>query len=445
MAKGINIHNSNIIPPDAPLTGRLLSEYSAVYDMVMNNGYSAAKIEEGDKVEISYGTSTFHDMVMSSDLVRFIPKVVTNILVSSIAPRMVIAKYLFKHMAVDNNVQVNVGAIGPLQAQEIPEGGPWTMQTPHFDGGDMIRPAHYRRFGLMLGLSEDAMKIGSLEIVKLFLLEAGKALALKKEEIAMDAIETSGITLFDNTGGTSYFGATEGRNISGAYNGTWTLNDIIKADTYMNMANLNPKIMLIHPLQWLVLATSPDTREVMVQGGKITSAPSPLGEGSTGFPNPYGVFGLDTESGTGTSEPDNVFGKIGYNPFVPTLNPLNATWFYRNNLLPDTKTIMVSPFVKQNASASIVGSLPTTNVYMIDPEACGVLMQLDSPSMKEHNDFITDAHLIKVGERYGVEIIKQGRGIGIAKGVVVDRCYTFENVNSITITETHPKGPYSTE
>lgn len=426
------------VPVDAPLGKNDASKYQMVEDLFTNHGYICVDDENG----VKYGKLSFHDMITSGDLKRFVPKVVTYMLRGGIEPRMVIAKSLFKNVQVDDQIQVDIGYFGPLEAYEQPEGRDWKESQISFGNGDMIQPIIYRRIGVQFRITDSAKRLGGYDVIRLMISEAGKALVRYKEKRCMDAIEVAGITLYDNTSADEgVLGRTTGRNQTTAYNGTMSLNDLMSSYAFMQMRNFNPNIMLMNPMGWMAFATSPDTREIVTNGNVVTSSPLPDGSGSMAPENPFMPFGLNTNSGTGTSTPDSIFGKIGYNPFVSTLNPLNATFSASTKFFPGGLTIVTSPFVRYTTNAGAVAAnsgLPSTDIYLADSERTGIIVTSDMPGMKTYDDFLSESSFFRLGETYAVEITHQGNGIGVSKGIIVDRNYVFENVNSQTISDIDP-------
>jgi hypothetical protein len=42
---------------------------------------------------------------------------------------------------------------------------------------------------------------------------------------------------------------------------------------------------------------------------------------------------------------------------------------------------------------------------------------------------------MKIRERWGMQLLEQGKGVAIARNVVIARNYVFENTNSVTLLE----------
>lgn len=432
-------NNSKFVDIDAPLVGEDAIKFNKVLGLFTNNG-AISEIDPQTNTAY-YGKVTFQDTIMSGDLLRFVPKVVTYLLRAGVEPRMVIANNLFKQVSVNQMIQVDVGYFGSLDASEQPEGKDWKESYIEFNGGKMIQPVQYRRIGVQFRITSQAKQVGGFDIIRLLIDEAGKALVRYKEKLCMDAIDVQGVTLFDNTTpANSEFGNATGRNITGAFNGTMTLNDLIAMYSYLTMREGYPDTLLMNPLAWMVFATSPETKEIVLNGNQVVSAPIPDGAAG-GIPNVFGPFGLNTESGQGTSTPDSVFGKIGINPFVTSLSPYSATFQSRSNYFPTGLNIIVTPFVKFTLNAGTVAAntgLPATDIVMVDSNKTGVIIATEKPQMKTYDDFFTEASIFRIGETYATEIIYQGQYIGVARNIIIDRNYNFENVNNVTITAANP-------
>jgi len=53
--------------------------------------------------------------------------------------------------------------------------------------------------------------------------------------------------------------------------------------------------------------------------------------------------------------------------------------------------------------------------------------------MEEWADIEREINFIKIRERYGLALQEQGRAVAVARNIVIDRTYAFDNVNSVTL------------
>ena len=71
-----------------------------------------------------------------------------------------------------------------------------------------------------------------------------------------------------------------------------------------------------------------------------------------------------------------------------------------------------------------------TDIIMADSQNAGLLMTKEGVSMDEWNDPERDIRAMKIKERWGMALLAQGKGVAVAKNVVIADNYTFENVNN---------------
>ena len=101
--------------------------------------------------------------------------------------------------------------------------------------------------------------------------------------------------------------------------------------------------------------------------------------------------------------------------------------------------MIVSPHVKYAAGATsgtgntADSSVYVTDVIMADSQNAGLLMTKEGISVDEWKDPDVDIHAMKIKERWGMALLAQGKGVGIAKDVVIKDNYVFDNVNQQTL------------
>jgi len=72
-------------------------------------------------------------------------------------------------------------------------------------------------------------------------------------------------------------------------------------------------------------------------------------------------------------------------------------------------------------------------VILADSSATGVLVQKSPIRTEEFDDPKRDIRNLKIGEIYGFAILEQGKGVTVARNVVLTKHYNFDNVNSVTL------------
>jgi len=425
-----------------PITTQLIGDEKKKFDIFLasfkNNGRLpyGQTIFQNDRIRLK-------DMLTSPDLARFLPRTIHTLLIEAAEPRLVVTS-LFSQMELEKGIYVKIGAIGAIEASEIPEGAPWPIVNLSIaDAGEALKPITITKHGMALPVTEEAIEEDQIGIINIWLKAAGRALARHKEKKAMQLLNETGTVLFDNADPThAIYGSLTGRNIAGVQNGTMTFNDLAVMFGYVTMRNYIPNTLIMHPLAWMVFATDPLMREIMLKNGKIASETVPQGSPSSTFEGElpediqklgpkYGPFGTGPGNG-----PDS-FGRMGASAFTWKLNPYGATFYTSPDFLPVPLQVIVTPFAYYKEHGGRAGTVaegkPTTHIIMCDSDAVGVLVQKSPIQVEDFEDPLRDIKTLKIGERYGFAIIDQGKAIVIAKNVIIDKNYVFDNVNSVTL------------
>ena len=79
------------------------------------------------------------------------------------------------------------------------------------------------------------------------------------------------------------------------------------------------------------------------------------------------------------------------------------------------------------------GLKPITDIALADSQRCGILVQRENPTTEEADIFTNDTHVVKIFERYGMNMFDQGKGVAVARNIIIDYNYVFDNVNSRTL------------
>lgn len=425
-----------------------VQKFSDVYMMFTNNGY----IEDSDAVG-GYSEDRFiiNDLLLQTDLTRFIPVVVQTIVREALEPNLLIVPNCFQTINIPQGRMVQIGAVGAMVASVIPEGAEYPTQDLDVDGGDVIAVA-VAKHGLQVRVTDETIEESQWDVLGMWLRAAGRALARHKELSAARLLNEFGITIFDNqtpatVADPTQYGTLTGRDITGAFNGSMTLNDIFDLYAWLQMRGFTPNTLIMHPLSWKTFAIDPEIREIVLKGATLASRRIPEGTYSPGWGTSHEGRGLRTTAtgagvaaGYGTG-PDAVLGKIGANPWVSTHNPLAATFQVAPQYLPSPLTVLVSPFAVYTQGGATIASgtpavsrsYPTTTVTMLDSSSCGVLVQKTPVSTEEYDDPARDIRALKIMEKWGMSLLEQGKAVAVARNVVITRNYVFDNSNVVTL------------
>ena len=409
-----------------------LPAISNLYDVFTNNGWC---ISETDKIP---DRLNIEDTLMTPDATRFIPRVVQYIIREALEPNLLIVPNLFEEVRMEAGRMIEIGAIGAIHAAEIPEGTAYPERVPDLDGGDMVSVA-VSKHGLKISVTGELIADSQWDVMNLWLRAAGRALARHKEKKALMLLNSMGTTVFNNDQSVAtdlgVEGALTGRGIDGSANGTMTLHDIFDLYTFLVLRGFTPDTLLMHPLAWKVFMIDPEVREIVMRGATLATRRLPDGQPAPGWVTGHNGLGLRTKA-TGSDGPNSAANThlMAPSAFVSTLNPLNATFSIAPQGLPSPMTVLVSPHVPFTVSVTGV-SKPGSSVIMVDSSNCGVLVTRDPVGTEEFDDPARDIRAMKIRERYGLALVEQGRSVAVAKNVIVDRNYVFDNVNQASLSE----------
>jgi hypothetical protein len=256
-------------------------------------------------------------------------------------------------------------------------------------------------------------------------------LARHKESKASSLFSNFGYKVFDNVEpNTAVIGATIGRAINGAFNGTPHLNDFFDMIAYLINSGFTPNTIMMHPLAWLMVAKDPILRELAWMSNN----------------NYWGGMYSGKVGATGWDVPMN----LRYKTIAPNLSTTQTA--IPTGTFPVPLRVLVSPYVrfvpkgatvtKQSdgtvASNTLVtdangkATYPLTDIYILDDSETGVIVQKDDVSTEEFNDPLRDIRSMKIRERYGLGLLSQGKAVVAARNVAIGLNYEFRNINQVT-------------
>lgn len=416
-----------------------------LYNTFANCGQVAVTAEKEVEVEQADGTKvtktmqeteveniTIKDVLSTPDVVRFIPKVIQVVLQEAIEPDALITQNCFYEIELKEITQIQIGAVGAMEIGKVSEQGEYPEAFINLgNGGEMIS-IQAEKYGVKLGFSDEVIQDSQWPIVNLWLQAAGRAFARHQEGQAIKIINTFGKDVISNSApAAAEFGNCTGRDITGAANGSMTLNDLFDMYSYLAMRGFTPDTIIMHPLAWKTFAVDPELREIVFAGATLASNRMPNGSPSPGWgPTPFEGLGVRTQA-TGNIMP-SYNGWPLPSGYTSNLNPQGATFNIAPKFLPTPMKVLVTPYVPFNANGGGT-RIPTTNIYMLDSRRCGVFAVKTRPETEEWRDPARDLQYMKLRARYGFGILEQGKAVAIARDVVVDRNYVFDNVNSVTL------------
>jgi hypothetical protein len=364
-----------------------------------NNG----KLEDGSRVKLQ-------DALSVPNAPLLMPKVISNIVKEAQEP-LLVGTSLLQRINYSYGQTITFPAVGALQAADIPEGGEYPERSLQMGGSTVT--ANIGKSGVAVKVTDEMIRYSQFDVIGMHLRAAGRALARHKEVKIFNLIRSLGVPVFDNVNPTkSLKGVTTGRDMSGAGNGSVTMDDMFDAYAQVITQGFFPNTLLMHPLTWTMFVKDATLRAFVLQNGGGTFFATWTG-------NPAGRAPWDNSSqgGLGVSGGQNITpagAASGDQPspladYPQTLNSAPQLPGYFN--VPFR--IIVSPFVPYDPRRKL------TDIYMFDSSELGVLIVDEEVTTEEFDDPRVDIRKIKLRERYGLGILNEGKAIAVLRNVHV--------------------------
>ena len=368
---------------------------------------SISDLFEKDK---AYGASLSASDNFSTDHPLLIPRVISEVVKEAIEPNIVLTG-LLQRINYSHGTQLTFPSVGAFSAADIPEGGEYPERSLDF-AGQVV--ATIGKSGVAVKLTEEVIRYSLYDVMSMHLRAAGKALIRHKEQKVADLIigNAGGTnTIFDNT--SASYPSTTGRDASGAYNGTLTLDDLHKAYATFVARGFTPNALIMNPFAWSIFADEALMRAFGFQNGAgmwqaLQGAPGAAPQWSNGG------FGNGLLQNTTVGDPQQL---ASTHTMVP-------------GLFPYAFRIIVSPYMPYSATDN------TTDMILCSVDELGVLVVDEDVNVDSWNDPARDIMKVKLRERYGLGSMNSGQGSGLIKGVSLARSFDFAHNIQTTVPTT---------
>jgi hypothetical protein len=233
--------------------------------------------------------------------------------------------------------------------------------------------------------------------------QASRALARHKERKIFNMLNSSGVVVFDNNApSTAEIGRTTGRGLSGAGNGSMTVDDLFDMYAKCLERGFTPDVVLVHPLAWATFVKDPVMREIALNTGMTANWFN--GMPSNVYPATSAAWKSVGRTGPSTSNPSQAEreGTQQSKLVLPQLTPFGGL-----TVIPTCHV----PFDPVNK---------TTSIIMLDSSEVGALVVAEDPTMMEWDDPARDIKKLKMRERYGLALFNEGHAISVARNISIE-------------------------
>ena len=341
----------------------------------------------------------FDNVGLPTNASILIPQMISEIIKEPIEPIM-IGQNLLKKIRYSFGETITFPAVGAYEAAWIAPGSEYPEKTLDFAG---YVTATIGKAGVKIRIPEEMLRYSPFDIMSIHLRAGARAMARHKERAIFDMVDQQGVTVFDNTGGTSLRGRTTGRGRNGEGNYTLTLDDLFTMYADLMNAGFIPDTLIMNPMGWLVFVLNETLR-------------------SFGFVNNGPLYG--TWQGTPAQAPNwGGMGVSGGNAASTTPAAMNNSNLQGNvpTLFPAPLDIAVTPF------QTFAPATQTTTITMCTRSELGYLIEDEPLVVESWDDPRHDIRSTKFRERYAVAMENEGHAVVNAKGIKIAKGYDFED------------------
>jgi len=354
---------------------------------------------------------TLQDALSVPNAPVLMPKVISNIVKEAQEP-LLVGTSLLQRINYSYGQTITFPAVGALVAADIAEGQEYPERSLQMGGSTVT--ASIGKSGVAVKVTDEMIRYSQFDVIGMHLRAAGRALARHKEVKIFNHIRTMGVPVFDNVSPTSSLkGVCTGRDLSGAGNGSVTMDDLFDAYAQIITQGFFPNTLLMHPLTWVMFVKDATLRHFVLTNGGGSWFASWTGNPASKAPwDNSGQGGLGLSSGQTVVPPNAQTGEQA----TPTAGLYPNTINSAPNLpgyMNIPFRIIVSPFVPYDARRKL------TDIYMFDSSELGVLIVDEEVMTEEFDDPRVDIRKIKLRERYGIGILNEGKAIAVLKNVHV--------------------------
>jgi hypothetical protein len=339
----------------------------------------------------------FNDTLFTESQPLLFPQVVSNVVREAAEPQMVLGQ-LMQTINHTQGSSISFPAVSSYTAGDlrIVEGGEYPEGNMQF-AGQIV--ATIGKHGIKVSMTEEVIRYSAFDVWSMHLRAAGMALGRHKEMQIVDEVLEAGSDFFDNT--LLAGNKTTGRDQSGAFNGTFTQDDMFDMWADLVQSSYIPDTIIMHPFAWPIFARDPVLRNLGYLSGTGQSVIGNPFSGSVAT-RKFDVGGLNQDRRI--AEPMNTATTFSQVPRTFPFGPLR---------------IIISPFVDYDRTNN------STTIYLADSADLGAIVVDEGIMTEDWTDPEHDIKNVKFRERYSVVSTNQGRAVRKAVGVVVTKSYDW--------------------
>jgi len=385
-----------------------IADQSELTSLIKNNGWLPGSERTSDS------RLSIDDAITSAELGPWVKHSIVEIMMEPMEPMMNLTPLLDTIPAPDGITEFRLPALSAFTVHKVTELEGYREERVTTGGG--MATAAIDKWGVMISLTQEAIKASNWNLLGYLAREAGRAFARRKETEIAKHITNISVPAFDNVNPTqSALGITTGRDIAMRTNGTLTMDDIFNAYHLLIQRGFTPDTLICHPLTYLMFVRDPVLRAFAMQSGSgnLFGGYSGSAANVSGVPDAVkGVLSKGYSRGQLGAGPD------GSSPTLKDFNVNAITAAPQLPLgLPFGLRIVTSRFMPYDPATKL------TDIVLCDSKALGALIVGSGIVADEWEDKYFETFKMKWSEKWGIFMYNEGQGSITLKNIFCDQNY----------------------
>ena len=383
-----------------------IADQGELTSLIKNNGWLPGADRTSDS------RLSIEDAITSAELGPWVKHSIVEIMMEPMEPMLNLTPLLDTIPAPDGITEFRLPALSAFTVHKVTELEGYREERVTTGGG--MATAAIDKWGVMISLTQEAIKASNWNLLGYLAREAGRAFARRKETEIAKHITNISVPAFDNLNPSqSTLGITTGRDITLSANGTLTMDDLFNAYHLLIQRGFVPDTLICHPLTYLMFVRDPVLRAFtfMNGGGPLFGNYSGSAVNVSGVPDAVkGVLSKGFSRGQlGT----------GADSSAPTLKDFNVNALSSApNLplgLPFPLRIVTSRFMPYDPATKL------TDIVLCDSRSLGALIVGSGIVADEWEDKYFETFKMKWSEKWGLFMYNEGQGVITLKNVLCDQ------------------------
>jgi len=383
-----------------------IADQSELTSLIKNNGWLPGADRTSDS------RLSIEDAITSAELGPWVKHSIVEIMMEPMEPMLNLTPLLDTIPAPDGITEFRLPALSAFTVHKVTELEGYREERVTTGGG--MATAAIDKWGVMISLTQEAIKASNWNLLGYLAREAGRAFARRKETEIAKHITNISVPAFDNLNpAQSTLGITTGRDITLSANGTLTMDDLFNAYHLLIQRGFVPDTLICHPLTYLMFVRDPVLRAFTFAngGGPLFGNYSGSAVNVSGVPDAVkGVLSKGFARGQlGT----------GADGSAPTLKDFNVNALSSApNLplgLPFPLRIVTSRFMPYDPATKL------TDIVLCDSRSLGALIVGSGIVADEWEDKYFETFKMKWSEKWGLFMYNEGQGVITLKNVLCDQ------------------------